>query len=436
MTPEQLQGECVEVLQRLVRFDTVNPPGNERPAIEYLERYVAEAGFETEILGATDERPNLVADLHGEQDGPTLCLLGHVDTVLADASEWRHDPWSGDVADGFLWGRGAIDMKSQVAAEAVAGVALARSGWRPARGTLKLVFTPDEETGGEIGAHWLTTTHPDKVRCDWLINEGGGESFDYGGRRVYGVCCGEKGIFRFNVIAHGVAGHASLPRAGDNALLKLAPVLAKFADQPDSYEVTEGPAALLRGLGEDPGDPAAAMAHLIAVEPRLRVMIEPMLGVTLTPTMASASSKMNVIPSRAQVRVDCRVPPGLGADAARRRIAEVLGEPTEDLEIEFTEEIEGNQSTVDSDLMTAIERWLEVNDPGAVTVPVILPGFTDSQRWRETFPDCVAYGFFPQRYQGMLDVGPLVHSADERIDVRDLGFATGFFGDIAREMLG
>jgi acetylornithine deacetylase/succinyl-diaminopimelate desuccinylase-like protein len=183
MTAAQLQSECTEVLQRLVRFNTVNPPGNERAAIEYLDGYVSTDGFETTVLGETPERPNLVADLHGAQDGPTLCFLGHVDTVLADASEWRHDPWSGDLADGYLWGRGSIDMKSQVAAEVVAAVSLARSGWRPARGTLKLVFVSDEETGGDVGAHWLTSEHPDKVRCDMLFNEGGGESFEYDGKR-------------------------------------------------------------------------------------------------------------------------------------------------------------------------------------------------------------------------------------------------------------
>src|SRR5881394_3394652 len=164
MTAEQLETETTEVLQELVRFNTVNPPGDERPAIEYLERYVAEAGFRTELLAATEDRPNLIADLAGEAEGPTLCFLGHVDTVLADPSEWRHDPWSGDLADGFLWGRGALDMKSQVAAEAVAGVALAREGWLPRKGGLKLVFVADEETGGDVGARWLTETHPDKVR--------------------------------------------------------------------------------------------------------------------------------------------------------------------------------------------------------------------------------------------------------------------------------
>jgi len=436
LTAERLQKECTEVLQRLVRFHTVNPPGDERAAIEYLDRYVCSAGFETAVLGESPERPNLVADLRGAQDGPTLCFLGHVDTVLADAAEWRHDPWSGDLADGCLWGRGSLDMKSQVAAEAVAAVNLARSGWRPARGTLKLVFVSDEETGGDVGAHWLTSEHPDKVRCDMLFNEGGGASFDYNGRRHYGVCCAEKGIFRFNVTAHGAAGHASLPRTGDNALLKLAPILARLADQPESFAVTDAPAALLRGLGEDPADPGGALGRIAAADPRLRTLVEPMFGVTLTPTMASASSKINVIPSRAQVRVDCRVPPGLGEQAARARIAEVLGDESDALSIEFTEQVVGNQSPVSGELMSAIERWVTANDPGAGTVPVILPGFSDSRWFRDAFPECVAYGFFPQRHQGLLQAAPLVHNADERIDVRDLGFATAFFADIARELLG
>jgi acetylornithine deacetylase/succinyl-diaminopimelate desuccinylase-like protein len=269
-----------------------------------------------------------------------------------------------------------------------------------------------------------------------LLNEGGGESFEYGGQRRYGVCCAEKGIFRFNVIAHGAAGHASLPRTGDNALLKLAPVLARLADQPESYAVTEGAAALLRGLGEDPDDPGAALARIASANPRLRTLVEPMFGVTLTPTMSSASGKINVIPSRAQVRVDCRVPPGLGEEAARARIVEVLGEESEELKIEFTEQVVGNQSTVRSELMDAIERWVGANDPGATAVPVILPGFSDSRWFRDAFPDCVAYGFFPQRHQGLLEAAPLVHNADERIDVRDLGFATRFYADIAREILG
>jgi acetylornithine deacetylase/succinyl-diaminopimelate desuccinylase-like protein len=433
---DSLQDECIELLQQLIRLDTVNPPGNERPAIELLQRYLSDAGFDTEVLAAEPERPNLVATLDGEGDGPVLVLLGHVDTVLADASEWRHDPWSGDVADGYLWGRGALDMKNQVAAEAVAGATLARRGWRPVSGALKLVFVADEETGGDVGAHWLTANHPEKVRCDMLLNEGAGEWFQLGDRRLYGVCCAEKGIFRFNLTAHGVAGHASLPRTGDNALLKLAPVLAALADQPESFDLTAAPAALLRALGEDPDDPSAALARFDAEDPRLRTLVEPMFSVTLTPTMANASTKINVIPSRAQVRIDCRVPPGLGEAAVRRRIASVFGDTVEDMSIEFTEQVVGNESTPDSELMRAIENWIAENDAGASAVPVILPGFSDSRWFRDAFPECVAYGFFPQRHQSLLEVGPLMHNADERIDVRDLGFATGFYFDIIGELLG
>ncbi len=435
--PQDLQQTTTEVLQQLVRFNTVNPPGNEGPAIEYLAEYLKTAGFEVQLLSAVDGRPNLVADLRGREDGPTLCYLGHVDTVLANASEWEHDPWSGDVADGFLWGRGALDMKSQVAAEAVAGAELARAGWRPAQGHLKLVFVPDEETGGELGAQWLTSTHPEAVRCDMLLNEGAGHSFPYDGHRVYGVCCGEKGVFRFKLIAHGVAGHASLPRTGDNALLKLGPALVKLAGADPSLVVGDTTAELLRGMGQDPEEPDEALVQIESSEPILaRMVLEPMLSVTLTPTMTEASQKVNVIPSLAYIKVDCRVPPGLGEETARARIAEALGEAMDGLEVEFTEMVVGNESTVASPLMEAISGWVKDRDPGAETVPVLLPGFSDSRWFRDAFPECVAYGFFPHRHMSLYEAAPLVHSANERIDVRDLGVAADFYTEMARQLLG
>jgi len=431
-----LQHETTEVLQRLVRFNTVNPPGNEAAAIEYLAELLEPAGFDVELLSAAEGRPNLIADLPGRAPGPTLCYLGHVDTVLADPAEWTRDPWSGEVVDGYLWGRGALDMKSQVAAEAVGALALAREGWRPAAGRLKLVFVPDEETGGDCGARWLTERHPERVRCDMLLNEGGGQRFELDGRRFYGVCCGEKGIFRFTLTARGTAGHASLPRTGDNALLKLAPALERLRDLAASFELTEPARALLSALGEDPEDPAGSLERLGRSDPALLLLLEPMLGVTLAPTMISASEKVNVIPSRAQLQVDCRVPPGLGEEAARQRIAEVLGRDGEALALEFTETVEGNGSPSDTPLMQAIEEWIGRNDPGARTVPVILPGFSDSRWFRTAFPECVAYGFFPHRHMTLAEAAPLVHSADERIDVRDLGFAARFYAELARGLLG
>jgi acetylornithine deacetylase/succinyl-diaminopimelate desuccinylase-like protein len=468
--------EATELLQKLIRFDTVNPPGNERAAQEYLSAYLTEAGFECELLGAEPERPNLVARLRAggsptgsgpANDGPTLCYLSHVDTVLANPDEWSaHGPWSGDLAEGFVWGRGALDMKSQTAAEIAAAAGLARGGWRPARGELLIVVVVDEETGGELGAQWITKEHPEKVRCDLLVNEGGGAVFEYGGpptRRHYGVCCAEKGVFRFTVTTSGVAGHASMPKIGENALLKMAPVLERLAASQPAYELTAEPRAFLKALGEDPSDPTRAVANLGAADERLVTMFEPMLGVTFTPTRIRASEKINVIPSSAELKVDCRVPPGLGEEEVRRGIAEVLGpshpgaahpgpanpetaatgrEGVAESDgaapawrIDFTERIEGNRSPISSQLMQAIADWVGEHDAGADVVPVILPGFTDSRHFREAFPECIAYGFFPQKHQTLFEAAPLIHAADERIDVRDLAFATEFFRDLARRVL-
>jgi acetylornithine deacetylase/succinyl-diaminopimelate desuccinylase-like protein len=433
MADDALGRETAEVLAQLVRFNTVNPPGDERDCQEWLAGYLRDAGLEVELHGVRPERPNLVARLRGEADGPALGYLSHVDTVLADPADWTHDPWSGEVHDGFLWGRGALDMKQQTAAEAVAAATLARAGWRPPRGELKVISVVDEEVGGAEGAVWLCRERPQLARVDFLLNEGGGQVMPYGERRLYGVCCAEKGTFRFRVAARGTAGHASVPGFGDNALLKLAPVLQTLAARQPAYDVTEAPRVLLAALGEDPDAPDAALARVRAVEPRLALMLEPILRVTAVPTMVAASEKINVIPARAELLVDGRVPPGMGADATMRRIRELLGD--DGLQIEFTEQVEGNASPPESPLMDAIAAWLAEHDPGAEAVPVVLPAFTDSRTFRAAFPECVAYGFFPQRHQTLYDAWPLIHSADERVDVRDLAFAATFFRDLPGRLL-
>jgi acetylornithine deacetylase/succinyl-diaminopimelate desuccinylase-like protein len=432
---DDLERETTELLQRLVRLNTVNPPGNERPAQELLAGLLGDAGFEVELLGRTDERPNLVARLRGAGDGPTLCLLSHVDTVLADAGEWQRDPWSGDVVDGELWGRGAIDMKSQTAAEVVAAIALARSGWRPAHGDLLVVAVVDEETGGGEGAVWLTEHHPDAVRCDLLLNEGAGCVFPFGDERLYGVCVAEKGVFRFKVTTDGVAGHASTPKMGENALLKMAPFLQAMGDRQPPYDVTETPRALLGELGLPlDGDPGPVLDALRERDPVIALLVEPMLGVTLAPTRIFASEKINVIPSRATLAVDCRTPPGMDEDEVRGRVQAVLG--TDGYELEFTERVVGNASPPESPLMDALRGWIAREDPGARVVPTMLPAFTDSRTFRAAFPECVAYGFFPQRAMTLYETWPLVHSRDERIATADLGFAARCYRDVTKELLG
>ncbi|HEX6116330.1 MAG TPA: M20/M25/M40 family metallo-hydrolase [Solirubrobacterales bacterium] len=436
----EVGAEATELLRRLIRFDTTNPPGNEREAQEMLAAELGDAGFECELIGVEPERPNLVARLRGAGAGPTLCLLGHVDTVPADPDDWTHDPWGGDLADEQVWGRGAQDMEGQVAAEVAAAVSLARSGWRPA-GELLVIVTADEEMGAHKGAKWLCEERPDDVRCDLVVNEGGGMSFELGGRRFYTLCVGEKGVFRFNLKATGRAGHASVPALGDNALLKLAPALEKLRSQPEPEPTPEGLEFLSILLGETVaadglGD---ALARLGELDPLLTAFVaEPMLRVTLTPTMAQASPKENVIPAHAQVLVDCRVPPELTQADVRDRVRPILGDAgqSEGLEIEFVEDAVGNRSPSASPLADAIAATMQELDPGSGLVPIVMAGFSDSHWFRKAFDSATVYGFCPQRGMSLAEAGPLIHGADERIMVSDLELAADFYVDLTRRLLG
>jgi acetylornithine deacetylase/succinyl-diaminopimelate desuccinylase-like protein len=442
--PGELEGRTTRLLQRLIQFDTVNPPGAEEACQEHLRGQLEAAGFEVELLAAVPGRPNLVARLPAPSgsDGPTLCLLGHVDTVLANPADWEVSPWSGELrSDGCVWGRGALDMKSQVAAEVTAACALAESGWRPASGELKLVITADEETGATYGAQWLCREQTEKVRADLVVNEGAGASFEYGDRRIYPVCVAEKGVFRFTLGARGRAGHASLPRIGDNALTKLAPLLEALGKAGVEPEHSPEPDAFFAALGIEAGDLGAALAEVEATDPRIAVLLEPLLGITLAPTMASASEKINVIPSTASVSVDCRVPPGLGEDEVRARVHGALGwePPAAGLpagySLDFAETVIGNRSPIDTPLMETIRSFVSREDPGAIITATALAGFSDSHWFRAAFPDCVAYGFFPQRRMDLFEAMPLVHGANERIPVEDLGLAARFYAQLIESTL-
>jgi acetylornithine deacetylase/succinyl-diaminopimelate desuccinylase-like protein len=276
---------------------------------------------------------------------------------------------------------------------------------------------------------------PDRVRCDFVVNEGGGSSFELGGKRRYLVEVGEKGVFRFTLTTHGSAGHASMPRIGDNALTKLAPLIEALSGGRPVLERSEEGDALLAGLGIDAGTGLeAAIGQVEEADPLLGVLIEPVLGVTFAPTMVSASEKINVIPARARLQVDCRVPPGRDEDHVRRRLGEVLGE--NGYELSFDENVVGNASPLESTLMDHIRGFVGDVDPDADVVPYVLPGFTDSRWFREAFPDCIAYGFFPMRAMSLFEAAPLIHGKDERIPVEDLGLAARFFATLAPKVLG
>ncbi|HEX2435876.1 MAG TPA: M20/M25/M40 family metallo-hydrolase [Solirubrobacterales bacterium] len=435
----ELGTEAVELLRRLIRLDTSNPPGNEGEAQLLLRERLSEAGFECEIAAREPDRPNLVARLRGSSPGPVLCLLGHVDTVPADRSDWSGDPWSGELRDGAVWGRGAIDMKGQVAAEVAAAVALARGGWRPAAGDLLVVATADEERGAAYGARWLCEERPDLVRSDLVVNEGGGIAIEFRGRRFYTVALGEKGVCRLHLSTHGRAGHASMPRIGDNAVLRMAPLLERLADQPPLEPTPEGVGFLSVLLGEDLT--RAGTAELGEAVERVRAedaavadyLAEPLLGVTLAPVMVAGGVKENVIPAHCEALVDCRVPPELGEDHVRELVMALLGGGGWELEI--PECIVGNRSPLEGPLADAISTWISDADPGAVPVASAMPGFSDSHWFRKEF-GATAYGFWPRRTMPLAELEPLIHGADERVPVADLELSAQFFFDLPPRVLG
>jgi acetylornithine deacetylase/succinyl-diaminopimelate desuccinylase-like protein len=230
-----------------------------------------------------------------------------------------------------------------------------------------------------------------------------------------------------------VAGHASVPRIGDNALTKLAPLLDALSAGRPAFKRSPEAVALLEALGLDASNLDKAIEEAESRDPRVGVLLEAMFGVTLTPTMVSASQKVNVIPARAELKVDCRVPPELGEDTARARVKEVLGD--NGYELRFEETIAGNRSSGDTPLMDAIQDFVRTEDPEAQVAPILLPGFSDSHWFRAAFPDCVAYGFFPQRAMDLFEAVPLVHGADERVPVEDLGLAARCYSRLAQELL-
>ena len=432
MVTTSLRDEATELLRELIRLDTVNPPGNETRAAELLRAYLEDAGVECELFAKVPERANLVARIPGRGNGKRLLLLSHTDTVLADPEAWTVDPWSGDVLDGEIWGRGALDMKSQVAASAVTMATLSRERFEP-RGDLVFAATADEEVGGEdgVGLSWLCREHPEAVRAEYAVNEGGGDRVVVGERPVYLVSTAEKTSAPFLLRIRGRSGHASIPGIADNALVKAAPLverLGKFSAEPRFLPETETLLAALVGEGTEP---SAALERLHELDATLAEAVAPMVALTISPTMIEASRKRNVVPGVCDVVCDCRLLPGQTADEAEAAIRACLG--AGDYELSWIEQVGGTRSSMYTPLFEAIAEWVAKAEPGAVVAPVILSGFTDSHYLREAF-GTIAYGFFPLRAMDPDLAARLVHSADERIPVDDLQLGTRFLIDLARTL--
>lgn len=429
-----LHEEVVALTRDLIRVDTTN--GNETEAAHVLASYLPDAGIECELIARDPDRANLVARLPGTGSGPSLAFVGHLDVVPADPRDWTHPPFEGVVDDaGYLYGRGAVDMKNEVAARAVALAELARSGFRP-RGDLWLLPVADEEDGSaDVGIGWLLEHRPD-IRPDLAVNEGGGQRLELrDGRAVLTLAVGEKGTQPVRVVARGEAGHASMPTLGDNAVPKLAEVLRRIGSGEAEPEASPLLARTLEALLARPaGDPGADLAEAVALHPLLAHGLPPLAGTTMAPTLLHGSTARNVMPARAWVELDCRVLPGTTPAEVEAAVRRRLGDDL-DYELELPEPmVPGSSSPARGMLPQAVAAVMAELDPDAVLVPVLCPGYTDSSSLRAA-AGTAAYGFSPFRTTPaeVLDAG--VHNADERVHVDDLLLSVEFHLRLARLLL-
>jgi len=440
MGATDLRDEVTDLLQRLIRVDTTNPPGNETAAAELLRDYLAANGVESQLIAKVPERANLVARIPGG-DGPSLLLLCHTDVVYADPADWTVPPFAGELRDGMVWGRGALDMKSQVAANAVAMASLAREGFKPS-GDLIFAATADEEQGGGghgdngFGLQWLCDEHPDVVRCDYAINEGGGDRIELAdGTVVYQAAVAEKMTAPFRLRVHGRAGHASMPGIADNALVKAAKLVERIAAYRPEPQIGPEVEAFLRALLGDVPPAHDAARRVREVDVAAGDLVEALVVPTFSPTIISASKKRNVIPAVCDVEVDCRLLPGQHPEHVEPMIRAVLGGDIE-YELEWLDARGGTRSALDTPLWSALESFVGDAVPGAKAGPLMCAGFTDSHWLRDAF-GTVAYGFFPMSGELPADVAAsLVHSADERIPVADLELGVRWLRHAAHAMLG
>src|SRR5689334_16749692 len=395
MIDTALHEEAISLTRDLVRVDSSNPPGNETPAALVLKRYLEANGLECELVARDPDRANLVARIPGKGTGPSLALLGHTDVVPADAQDWQHGPFSGDVDDdGYLWGRGTVDMKNETATRAVAMAVLAREGFQP-NGDLIYIAEADEEDGTHpVGMVWLVGERPDLATV-YAINEGGGDRTVLAdGRVLVPICVGEECCLAALGTALGEAGHASTPNAGakDAALERAATLHTSFP------EVLPAP-----------------------------------FGVTIAPPRLVRSRARNVMPGRASVECDCRILPGDTPETLERELRAALGDDLP-YEIEFLEApVGGTVASVDTPLFGICQSFFDERDPGAQLLPMVSTGFTDSHFVRQAY-GTAAYGLWPCRHTPSEVLSSGIHNRDERLHVDDLAYGLDFTLHVCREV--
>ena len=423
---QDVGNETVSNLRGLLRLDTRNPPGNEIRAAEYLRSLLEAEGISGEIVGPSRDRGTFIARLKGNGSEPPLLLMSHTDVVAVEPEKWTHDPFSADIADGFIYGRGALDMKHMVTMEAMTMLLLKRRGVHLKRDVI-FMAAADEEVGGTQGAGWVVENCPDLIQAEYALNEGGGIGFEINGRRYYPVQTAEKGTVRFRMRTYGQPGHGSVPHH-DNPILDLAEILTKCTPQLLPAHFTDTFRGYIAGIAEtQPADVAQALRAILADESTadaaidklpldegLKLRMHAMLRNTITPTMLRAGSQINVIPSEAEASIDGRNLPGWTPEMFLEELRSVV---ENEAEITLLEPSTPLEADLHSPLYNTIKGVLKVHDPEATAVPFLLTGGTDAKH--VTRLGTRVYGFAPGLYMGPNE-GRRVHSHDERISIRSL----------------
>ena len=435
--------EAVEVLRRLIQFDTTNPPGNERPAAQWLAGVLAEEGIESELVEPVWGRACLVARLKGSGAKRPLMLSSHLDVVPAiDADGWTHSPFAATEADGFVWGRGAVDMKG-MAAMAVAVMRLVKRKGIALERDLIFAAVADEEEGCAMGSEYLVEHRPELVDAEFVLNEVGGFLQEVEGRRIYPVQVAEKGIAALRVRVTGAPGHGSLPALG-SCLEKLGKGLESLAKVRLPIHVTDSTKAFLDGVGAEMKGPIRFVMPMLAWpgvggfimdwlvrDLEQKTSLQAVLCNVANPTMVRAGEKINVIPSEAVFEIDGRLLPGqTGADLVRE-VGALLGEG---FEIEILRESPAAVFSEKTLLFEAMRAAIAARDPEGAVVPYLMPGFTDSRNWGKLGATC--YGFYPLQIPEGVVFSKLFHGVDERIPVEGFRFGIETLFDLVEGFVG
>src|SRR5215212_5350130 len=417
-----------ELLQRLIRFNTTNPPGNERECVEWIDGVLRDSGYETTMLAKDPERPNLLARLKGRDEVPSLLLQGHVDVVPVEGQNWQHPPFDGKNVDGWVWGRGALDMKGGVAMMLAAFLRAKAEGLTPPGDVLLLVLS-DEESGGDYGAKYLVEEHArlfDGVR--YAIGEFGGFTLYVGRRRFYPIQVGEKQVCWLRAVVRGPAGHGSLPLRG-GTMAKLARLLKRLDRRRLPVHVTPVALQFFDTMAAASPFPTGTILRGL-LNPRLtdRTLgllgskgraFDPLLHNTVAATIVRGGEKINVIPSEVTVELDGRLLPGYAPTDLVAELHRLVGD---EVELEVIRHDPG-PAEPDMGLFETLAGILREADPEGIPVPLLFPAITDARFFSRL--GIQTYGFLPMKLPAGFNFSQTIHAADERIPAEALSFGAG-----------